>query len=61
MAFDESSWLRVEPTNGETLRAALARALREAISSGALRPGSRLPSSRALATQLGVSRGVATD
>lgn len=61
MSFDESSWLRLEPAAGETLRDALARALRDAITSGALRPGSRLPSSRALAAQLGVSRGVATD
>jgi GntR family transcriptional regulator/MocR family aminotransferase len=58
---DESSWLQLEPAPGETLRTALARTLRAAIADGALRPGAELPSSRALATQLGVSRGVATD
>jgi GntR family transcriptional regulator/MocR family aminotransferase len=35
--------------------------VREAILDGALRPGVRLPSSRALAAQLGVSRGVTTE
>lgn len=37
-------------------RAQLEALLREAIRAGRLRPGSRLPSSRALAAQLGVSR-----
>ena len=46
---------------GETLRAALERTLRDAIRSGALRDGVRLPSSRALAQALGVSRGVVSD
>src|SRR5262249_22575328 len=35
--------------------------LRDAIVAGALRPGVRLPSSRALAAELGVSRGVTTE
>lgn len=35
--------------------------MREAIREGALRPGVRLPSSRRLAQQLGVSRGVTSD
>src|SRR5262249_46511874 len=39
----------------------LERTLRSAILDGALRPGVRLPSSRALAAELGVSRGVATE
>jgi GntR family transcriptional regulator / MocR family aminotransferase len=39
----------------------LERAVRDAIRSGALRPGVRLPASRELAAQLGVSRGVVTD
>jgi GntR family transcriptional regulator / MocR family aminotransferase len=39
---------------------ALESALREAIRTGRLRPGTRLPSSRDLATQLGVARGTVT-
>jgi GntR family transcriptional regulator/MocR family aminotransferase len=58
---DEATWLRVERRAGETLRAALERALREAIRAGTLRAGVRLPSSRRLAAQAGVSRGVASD
>jgi GntR family transcriptional regulator/MocR family aminotransferase len=61
VATDEASWLSLEPARGETLRSALARTLREAILDGALREGVRLPSSRTLAAQLGVSRGVASD
>jgi GntR family transcriptional regulator/MocR family aminotransferase len=38
-------------------RAALERALREAVRSGRLAPGARLPASRRLADQLGLSRG----
>jgi GntR family transcriptional regulator/MocR family aminotransferase len=61
MRNGEARWLRLEQRAGETLRAATERMLREAICSGALRPGVRLPSSRALAAQLGVSRGVASE
>ncbi len=61
MAIDEASWLALEPRPGETLRAGLERTLRDAIRAGALREGVRLPSSRALAHRLGVSRGVVTD
>jgi GntR family transcriptional regulator/MocR family aminotransferase len=39
----------------------LERELREAILSGALREGARLPASRVLAAELGVSRGVVSD
>src|SRR6266545_3041339 len=60
-SFDEASWLRLDRTPGETLRAALERALRGAIREGALRAGVRLPSSRRFAAQVGVSRGVASD
>src|SRR4051812_11800107 len=60
-AVDEASWLRLEPLQGETLRSALSRSLTEAIRSGALRAGVRLPSSRRLAAEMGVSRGVASD
>lgn len=39
----------------------LQSALRDAVRSGRLAPGTRLPSSRALATDLGVSRGLVTE
>jgi GntR family transcriptional regulator / MocR family aminotransferase len=61
METDRASWLTLERRAGETLRAALERTVREAILGGALRPGVRLPSSRALAVRLGVSRGVVTE
>ena len=61
MQNDEARWLQLEPRGGETLRAAAERMLREAICAGALRPGVRLPSSRALAAQLRVSRGVTSE
>ena len=46
---------------GGSMRARLERALREAVRSGRLTPGSRLPSTRALCAELGVSRGVVVD
>jgi len=46
---------------GGSLRRRAEHALREAIRSGRLPPGTRLPATRALATQLGVSRGVLVD
>jgi GntR family transcriptional regulator / MocR family aminotransferase len=58
---DEARWLSLEPRAGETLRAGLERELRDAILSGALREGVRLPASRMLARALGVSRGVVSD
>jgi GntR family transcriptional regulator/MocR family aminotransferase len=61
MDFDESSWLTLSRGPGETLRRALERTLREAITVGLLRDGTRLPSSRAMGRLLGVSRGVVTD
>jgi GntR family transcriptional regulator / MocR family aminotransferase len=61
MDFDESSWLTLARRPGETLRRALERTLREAITVGLLRDGTRLPSSRAMGRELGVSRGVVTD
>ena len=61
MDLDEARWLTWEPAPGETLRAALERTLRDAIRTGALRESVRLPSSRALAQALGVSRGVVSD
>jgi GntR family transcriptional regulator / MocR family aminotransferase len=61
VGLDEARWLHLDRRPRETLRAGVERMLREAILDGALRPGVRLPSSRALAAQLGVSRGVATE
>ena len=48
---------------GPRVRASLESALREAVRSGRLVPGTRLPASRALATDLGIARntvGVST-
>lgn len=61
MESEGPTWLPFSRQPGETLRVALRRALRDGIRSGALRPGVQLPSSRALARQLGVSRGVVSD
>ncbi|MDX6524567.1 MAG: GntR family transcriptional regulator / MocR family aminotransferase, partial [Gaiellales bacterium] len=44
-----------------TLGAQIEQQLRGAIREGALRPGTRLPSTRDLARQLGVSRRIAVD
>jgi GntR family transcriptional regulator/MocR family aminotransferase len=55
------SWLPLNPHPGETLRGALERALRDAILEGALRAKVRLPASRVLASDLGISRGVVSD
>lgn len=59
-AADSSSELLVglSRRSGEPLGHQLQRHLREAIRSGRLRAGERLPPSRVLADQLGVSRGV---
>ena len=46
---------------GTRVRAALESALRDAVSTGRLRPGVRLPSSRALAADLGVARNTVAE
>ncbi len=50
--------LRLDREHREPLGSQLQRALREAIRSGRLSAGERLPSSRALARELGISRGL---
>ena len=50
--------LRLDRGRGQPLRSQLETGLREAIRSGRLHGGERLPSSRELARELGVSRGL---
>ncbi|MFB9835275.1 GntR family transcriptional regulator, partial [Actinoallomurus acaciae] len=50
----------VERDAGQPLSVQLGRQLREAMNDGRVRAGERLPSSRALASALGVSRTVVT-
>jgi GntR family transcriptional regulator/MocR family aminotransferase len=53
--------LDLSARDGSSLRARMESALRDAVRSGRLAPGSRLPSTRELCAQLGVSRGVVVD
>jgi GntR family transcriptional regulator / MocR family aminotransferase len=53
--------VRLDRSAGQPLRAQLEGALRDAIRSGRLRGGERLPSSRELARELGLSRGIVQD
>jgi GntR family transcriptional regulator/MocR family aminotransferase len=53
--------LHLDLPSGRGRRAALEEALREAIRGGRLTPGERLPSSRALATELGLARGTVVE
>jgi len=53
--------LRLDRDTGEPLGMQLQRELRSAVRSGRLNRGERLPSSRALAGELGVSRGLVTE
>jgi GntR family transcriptional regulator / MocR family aminotransferase len=53
--------VRLDRTAAQPLRAQLEMNLREAIRGGRLRAGERLPSSRELARELGVSRGMVQD
>ncbi|CAM5290716.1 MocR-like pyridoxine biosynthesis transcription factor PdxR [Streptomyces aurantiogriseus] len=50
--------LVIDRESGEPLRTQVERRLRDAIRGGRLRSGERLPSSRTLARQLGLSRGL---
>ena len=50
--------LRLDRDSGQPLRSQLESGLRDAIRTGRLNGGERLPSSRALAGELGVSRGL---
>ncbi|MFG2417952.1 PLP-dependent aminotransferase family protein [Streptomyces sp. NPDC048448] len=51
--------LHLEPDVAAGRRAGLERALRDAVREGRLAPGSRLPATRRLAAELGISRGTA--
>jgi GntR family transcriptional regulator/MocR family aminotransferase len=53
--------LRLDRASAAPLRAQIERELREAIRAGRLQPGERLPSTRALARELGISRGLALE
>jgi GntR family transcriptional regulator / MocR family aminotransferase len=53
--------VRLDRSGRQPLRAQLEASLREAIRGGRLRTGERLPSSRELARELGVSRGMVQD
>ncbi|CAL9520168.1 HTH-type transcriptional regulatory protein GabR [Streptomyces sp. enrichment culture] len=53
--------LHLELSAGRGLRAGLAEALREAARSGRLAPGTRLPSSRSLAADLGIARNTVAE
>ena len=53
--------LRINRQTSEPLRAQLERELRAAIRAGRLKAGAALPSTRALATDLGLSRGIVVD
>ncbi|MFE7464969.1 PLP-dependent aminotransferase family protein [Streptomyces sp. NPDC057499] len=62
--FGSAAWELLLPAAGAPARRrgrALQSALREAVRSGRLAPGTRLPSSRALAADLRVSRGLVTE
>ena len=50
--------LRLDRDSDQPLRSQLESGLRDAIRDGRLQPGERLPSSRELARELGVSRGL---
>jgi GntR family transcriptional regulator / MocR family aminotransferase len=57
--FASQVLVRLDPRARESLQAQLCASLRRAIRDGVLRPGTRLPSSRALAADLRISRTTA--
>jgi len=58
---DPDLLLRLDRTLGEPLRVQLERALRQSIQSGRLEAGERISSTRRLAAELGISRGLVVD
>ncbi|MFG1997521.1 GntR family transcriptional regulator [Spirillospora sp. NPDC048911] len=66
MSIEWAGWsprllIALDRDDPDPLRVQLECGLRDAIRSGRLAPGERLPSSRELARQLGVSRGLVQD
>lgn len=59
-ARDTDLPLTVDRTASTGLGEQLVRQIRELVARGVLRPGDPLPSSRALAARLGISRGTVT-
>lgn len=53
--------LRLDRALSEPLRVQLERAMRDSIQSGRLEAGERIPSTRRLAAELGISRGLVVD
>jgi GntR family transcriptional regulator/MocR family aminotransferase len=53
--------LLIDPEPGAGRRVGLERALRDAVCEGRLPPGARLPSTRALAQELGLARGTVSE
>ncbi|MGW0910647.1 MocR-like pyridoxine biosynthesis transcription factor PdxR [Streptomyces sp. NPDC002784] len=53
--------LHLDPATGPGLRRGLTDALREAVRTGRLAPGTRLPSSRSLSADLGIARNTVAD
>ncbi|MGY1815178.1 MocR-like pyridoxine biosynthesis transcription factor PdxR [Blastococcus sp. SYSU D00820] len=58
MAYASDLFVRLDRSGGTPLSVQIAAAVRTAVLDGALGPGDTLPSTRALAADLGVSRGV---
>jgi GntR family transcriptional regulator/MocR family aminotransferase len=54
-------YLDLATAPGRSLARRTEHALREAVVSGRVAPGTRMPATRALAAQLGVSRGVVAE
>lgn len=53
--------LHLEPSAAGGVRRGLTDALRDAVRTGRLTPGTRLPSSRALAVDLGIARNTVAE